>query len=253
MTSLTKSLAAALLASTAIAASAAPPNILFSTGNLPDGTRLRPGAPPSGTINVRGGVTQVENDDGEVFSFVGDAVFNASGPDVSITDGRVTVTGGRDGAAAFSVGGNIATSVNGQNATASFNVNAGAIAAGRVLGGSVTVTAGGVTRNFDLGQAFAAALGAAPRPVSTAGAAPITALATAEVQAAPQPEVTDIGGNPFVAPYPGGSQLALIEAAFARRRASDGFSLPISDALFSANIASVRYGENLGTLSGLVA
>ena len=94
MTNLTKSFAAALLASTVLAAPAAANEILFSTGTLPDGSRLRPGAPPAGTITVRGGVTQVQNSDGEVFSFVGDATFDASVPDVTITDGRVTVSGG---------------------------------------------------------------------------------------------------------------------------------------------------------------
>lgn len=245
--------AALLLAGTAllpVAARAAPNRILFSTGALPSGARLAPGASPSGPVTVLGGITQVQTAQGEVFSFVGDAAFDAAAPDLAITDGTVTVSSGADGAVAFTVGGTIRATVSGSNALASFTVKAGSIAAGRVLGGTVSVATGGVTRSFDIGQAFAAQAGAGARPVQTAGVVPIAAAPPVQAGADLGTTGIDSFQNPTLLTLPGGNDLALLRTILARRDDPSALSLPgVSAPFLDAVLASLRYGERLGSLT----
>ena len=81
----TSRIAAVLLVGSALSAPAAANTILFSTGALPDGSRLRPGEVPPGPTEVVGGVTQILSDDGDVVSIVGDGSFGASRAVVGVT------------------------------------------------------------------------------------------------------------------------------------------------------------------------
>ena len=236
-----------LLATSAIAAPVSANTILFSTGTTGKG-RIQPGAPPQGTVNVKGGVTQIMTPDGDVFSLMGDGSFDASGDSVVISDGRVTVSAGPDGRADFNVGGTVSASVAGTGATASFSLTGGAITAGRVLGGTVSVTAGRITRNFDLGQAFAATVGQVPRLIATPGAAPIQSAAVA-ARATDEPPTggIELATSPFVATVPAGSALTTFEALARLRGALGGFTFPtVSRGFFDVNLASVRFGQRLG-------
>lgn len=235
-----------LLATSAIAAPGSANTVLFSTGTTATG-RIQSGTPPQGTVNVRGGVTQVMTPDGDVVSLMGDGSFDASGAIVTVSDGRVTVSAGSDGRADISVGSTVSASVTGLGATASFSLTGGGITAGRVLGGTVSVTAGGVTRNFDLGQAFAATAGQVPRPIATPGAAPIQSAAmTLEADQSPTGPI-EFATSPFAATVPSGSAITRFEALAGLRGTFGGFAFPtVSPAFFDVNLASVRAGQGLG-------
>ena len=252
----TSRIAAVLLVGSALSAPAAANTILFSTGALPDGSRLRPGEVPPGPTEVVGGVTQILSDDGDVISIVGDGSFDASRAVVGVTRGRVTVTTGSDGRAAFAIGSTINANVAGQNATASFTIDAGAITAGRVLGGQVSVGGGGVMRSFDSGQAFAAARGNAPYLVRSAGAAPIAAPIGRAIRFSHSADVgsgLNLGSvvgstrTAFLASYSSAGAAALQADAIRLQNSATAFDFKqVSDAYLDVNLASVNAGQALG-------
>ena len=118
---------------------------------------------------IIGGITQLRLADGDIISIVGDSRITSSHGEVTLQRGRFTVAAGPDGVANVRVAGNMLVTVNGQNASASFAVDPAGLLTGRSLGGTVSVTAGGVTRSYDLGEAFRAALdqAASPAPVGS--------------------------------------------------------------------------------------